>query len=1501
MAPPPEYDKEPKAPDKSATNISCDETKALHNLANDQQTNLDNKTSSTATSADVENNKLVETLDDGQLRALLDEAITYKCPKDREGKSSLFKELLEEVELDEQASEAAARTITVNRSVNRASGRGSRSRRALPHSNSLQDLVAALAAEPTPRRHHRAPPAPAPAPVSTRAIHGGSLPSGVDTSFLLGEEPARGAGYLATVRCVNPPPLAERRVSTDASCNELDSLNRRSKPAFPMTYTARATLEIGSGAVSSGRAVTTTTASNQVRTMPPRRYHHYQPRFAPPLNHPTAGPPERLYPQKRLYYPTKFKKPKRIWLSGYDDSNAFNKTDHNNERNVKTTPCDKEISTVDENTDRTELTEPINVTNTEINVIREETAESSSDNDSDTKVEHIVEDNIDSNQFKLLSALIPKMRCDIDTNKGGGINTRKNNSNKEKKPRGPHTEVTTKCQQDLNIKATIPAGVHTTSIVTSVTIPDLQKIDKNKISPTSSKKILKREENPGKGTKISKKEERKDSINPTIGAKNIKGVTTTKNKSEPTASITSKEATVSKIKDLTTLAAEQHGAHNLVSVNNNEWEKNIINWYGGLKNYCLDSYYKEEYYPYRPTLFEGTQPLKQLEKTAVHSRQHQKQANKNNGNLKNPKSGSSYTSSNILHKNIAPGEDTYNWTKFYPTQAALSFPIKKASHMKEKVKNDSKYNVAIVEKRENMTVPALPYTRKYQNDENMRWVLNTHNDPPPVCESFGTDYFRDNYNDDYLDRSRREYQERIGKYLVVPKIEDTINPRNVRNMTIGKPLSSFNEFDIPKEIDFVTEPKNNECNEEKKLSKESSPTDDNDDHYVLSFEELAISSSKDFAFDRENNKDHQSVGANSSSVSALSFGLDNMHEDLEIFHDSQDVPLNVSVRSNTPEQKYIKFKTNDIIIDQKNEGFSTKNDSQKEDTSVEKNTVAASAKSSVLKETTFIKSDMKPASSEKSPNFEGTAIELVAETYSSESSAEKCTEVASSTNSSNMEDTHGNYKLKKGTVIPLINRPDSVSTDDNNEHLCSSSKEKEPPSEKEKVNQPPQQAQTYTESINVNPIRSYDMLDQEKHVELVDMSSQTQNRKDQIQDNLKEFINFETFSDDFEDIPLSKTFEDTQTILKSDSAYKTEFELVDMSINNHKTKDLNLENVKEINFLDESSNKHEENSFSKYLAEQQRLFQTLEDNNLVVRAQRHSLASNISSLRSSEKVPTSVNDKLFKCDDNNIEEKNEKRQELLPTLNISDLAANYKVLVIKKNDQGQLVLTMPEININDSNIKQSNAKAIEYNCEEKSNNTLHCLLDQKLTGNNLKIEKSKLKKKKSSVFEKTKLETANKKALKAIMFENPSESSRHNSEMSPPTVSIEEVDSAIPFSCITTPEVVASCNTTSSTQSAVAVDPKPLQLASSYRAVTSLVGEPPPRAASPPPALASASALSPQRAAHLLAPLTGSGRPTDQPRGVVTSSFNGLPLSRPNYGSTGNTSQDEYKVPIAFF
>ncbi|XP_059050864.1 uncharacterized protein LOC131845787 [Achroia grisella] len=257
MAPPPEYDKEPKAPDKSATSILNEDSKA-NNLLFDVQINSDHKPVNSASNSEVENNKHVETLDDGQLRALLDEAIQYKCPKDREGKSSLFQELLEEVEQDEACE--AARSFGPRGVV-----RDARGRLALSHANSMQDLVAALAGESPQRPIRHQPPQRAHASVSERATHGGSLPSGVDTSFHAAEEPVSGGGYLATVRCVNPPPLAERRVSaSDANCPaELELLNKRSKTTFPM-YTARATLEIGSGSVCSGRAVTTTTASNQV-------------------------------------------------------------------------------------------------------------------------------------------------------------------------------------------------------------------------------------------------------------------------------------------------------------------------------------------------------------------------------------------------------------------------------------------------------------------------------------------------------------------------------------------------------------------------------------------------------------------------------------------------------------------------------------------------------------------------------------------------------------------------------------------------------------------------------------------------------------------------------------------------------------------------------------------------------------------------------------------------------------------------------------------------------------------------------------------------------------------------------------------------------------------------------------------------------------------------------------------------------------------------------------
>ncbi|CAG9559294.1 unnamed protein product [Danaus chrysippus] len=54
MAPPPEYDKEPKAPDKSVTTLSTDDPKILYNHLKDQPANTDSKTSTTTGGAITE-------------------------------------------------------------------------------------------------------------------------------------------------------------------------------------------------------------------------------------------------------------------------------------------------------------------------------------------------------------------------------------------------------------------------------------------------------------------------------------------------------------------------------------------------------------------------------------------------------------------------------------------------------------------------------------------------------------------------------------------------------------------------------------------------------------------------------------------------------------------------------------------------------------------------------------------------------------------------------------------------------------------------------------------------------------------------------------------------------------------------------------------------------------------------------------------------------------------------------------------------------------------------------------------------------------------------------------------------------------------------------------------------------------------------------------------------------------------------------------------------------
>nr|XP_031838861.1 putative uncharacterized protein DDB_G0277255 [Nomia melanderi] len=173
MASGPEHRQEPVAPDKTAENSRSEisnerdvenlvvgvetignQSLSAESASTNTDTNSDPTSQSTSTSATSDNKQFQEepatlsTLNEGELRALLDEAITYKCPKDREGKSSLFKELLQEAEADE--TEEGRRIITNSRclpgSNRRRHKRDSVSER-LTHGGSLQNLAQPIASE----------------------------------------------------------------------------------------------------------------------------------------------------------------------------------------------------------------------------------------------------------------------------------------------------------------------------------------------------------------------------------------------------------------------------------------------------------------------------------------------------------------------------------------------------------------------------------------------------------------------------------------------------------------------------------------------------------------------------------------------------------------------------------------------------------------------------------------------------------------------------------------------------------------------------------------------------------------------------------------------------------------------------------------------------------------------------------------------------------------------------------------------------------------------------------------------------------------------------------------------------------------------------------------------------------------------------------------------------------------------------------------------------------
>uniref|UniRef100_A0A1L8DMV0 Putative serine/threonine-protein kinase n=1 Tax=Nyssomyia neivai TaxID=330878 RepID=A0A1L8DMV0_9DIPT len=179
MAPSPELG-QPKAPDKGDAAATTTSTTDVRGATQHDSGPTRNGDTSKSPAQDSEN---IENYGDDQLKALLDEAITYKTPKDREHKSEAFKILLERAEKQEKTQE-----MNYEFKHSRASG------------GSLQDLANSPdvdffgSSTNHQRKHHnsRQKKYSTTSSVSSRQREGGSLPSNVNvtTNQLFQYEPA---------------------------------------------------------------------------------------------------------------------------------------------------------------------------------------------------------------------------------------------------------------------------------------------------------------------------------------------------------------------------------------------------------------------------------------------------------------------------------------------------------------------------------------------------------------------------------------------------------------------------------------------------------------------------------------------------------------------------------------------------------------------------------------------------------------------------------------------------------------------------------------------------------------------------------------------------------------------------------------------------------------------------------------------------------------------------------------------------------------------------------------------------------------------------------------------------------------------------------------------------------------------------------------------------------------------------------------------------------------
>lgn len=189
MAPSPELG-QPKAPDKTDTTAmvsttggksedktdSGDKHESIKetDFSSTNTTIITNMTTTTTTTKQQDSENL-SNLDERALEALLKEAITYKTPRDREHKSEMFRELLQDAEKENQKSDFSSYDLRYRKHKGSSRHTQGGSLQDLAETDNLDDIFGHNKKHYNLKQRHSS--------VSSRQREGGSLPSNVNVSF----------------------------------------------------------------------------------------------------------------------------------------------------------------------------------------------------------------------------------------------------------------------------------------------------------------------------------------------------------------------------------------------------------------------------------------------------------------------------------------------------------------------------------------------------------------------------------------------------------------------------------------------------------------------------------------------------------------------------------------------------------------------------------------------------------------------------------------------------------------------------------------------------------------------------------------------------------------------------------------------------------------------------------------------------------------------------------------------------------------------------------------------------------------------------------------------------------------------------------------------------------------------------------------------------------------------------------------------------------------------